>query len=92
MSPLILPSSCNISFGEQLSSTAAMVSTLGLCTVARPRHTDGTICAGTIPEPVKKWTWIYQDLPYLPLAMAGTVLAHIFDGRIRVTYNPYGQL
>ena len=65
---------------------------LGLCTVARPRRTDGTVCAGTVPGPVKKWTWIYQDLPYPPLAMAGTILARIFDGRIRVTYDPYGQL
>ena len=65
---------------------------LGLCTVARPRRTDGTVCAGTVSRPVKKWTWIYQDLLYPPLAMAGTILAHIFDGRIRVTYDPYGQL
>ena len=69
-----------------------LVVRIGLCTIARPRRTDGTICAGTVPGPVKKWTWIYQDLPYPPLAMAGTVLAHIFDGRIRVTYGPYGQL
>ena len=27
---------------------------IGLCTVARPRRTDGTVCAGTVPGLVKK--------------------------------------
>ena len=77
---------------EFLQMLLAKHSQVGLCTIAHPRHTDGTICVGTVPGPVKTWTWIYQDLPYPPLAMAGTVLACIFDGRIRVTYDPYGQL
>ena len=78
--------------GKEALTITIPVAMVGLCTVARPRRTDGTVCAGTVPGPVKKWTWIYQDLPYPPLAMASTVLARIFDGRIRVTYDPYGQL